>query len=131
MVGQEFDGDLTRQQLQTLTPYNTYRINGLPPTPIALPGESSIIASLNPDPGDCISSLARRDPSILCVARGHNAAVNQFQNTRQRETVVRRKGLFITVEGVEGAGKSTNIKVIEFLSEWKLDYVLTGSQVEH
>ena len=82
-LGQEFDGDLTRQQLQTLTPYNTYRINGLPPTPIALPGESSIIASLNPDPGDSLYFVSRGDGThqFSVSLEEHNAAVNQFQRT--------------------------------------------------
>ena len=82
-LGQEFDGNLTRQQLQTLTPYNTYRINGLPPTPIALPGESSIIASLNPDPGDSLYFVSRGDGThqFSVSLEEHNAAVNQFQRT--------------------------------------------------
>lgn len=82
-LGQEFDGDLTRQQLQALTPYNTYRINGLPPTPIALPGESSIIASVNPDPGDSLYFVSRGDGThqFSVSLEEHNAAVNQFQRT--------------------------------------------------
>lgn len=82
-LSQEFDGDLTRQQLQTLTPYNTYRINGLPPTPISLPGESSIIASLNPDPGDSLYFVSRGDGThqFSVSLEEHNAAVNRFQRT--------------------------------------------------
>ena len=80
-LGQEFDGDLTRKQLQTPTPYNTYRINGLPPTPISLPGESSIIASLNPAPGDSLYFVSRGDGThqFSVSLKEHNAAVNRFQ----------------------------------------------------
>ena len=86
-LGREFDGDLTRQQLRVPTPYNTYRINGLPPTPISLPGESSIIASLNPDPGDSLYFVSRGDGThqFSVSLEEHNAAVNRFQRKPESE----------------------------------------------
>lgn len=51
-IGPDFNGNLTRRDLRTDTPYNTYTRGGLPPTPIAMPGRASIHAALNPAPGD-------------------------------------------------------------------------------
>ena len=49
-LGAEFDGNLTRRHLRDDdNQFNTYRIAGLPPTPIALPGKEAIVASLNQD----------------------------------------------------------------------------------
>lgn len=48
-MGDKYKGNIRRKDLRTPTPYNTYTINGLPPTPIAMAGKASIVASLNPD----------------------------------------------------------------------------------
>ncbi len=48
-LGDEFDGRLTREQLNTVTPYNTYKIDGLPPTPISSASNASLRAALNPE----------------------------------------------------------------------------------
>lgn len=49
---------LRRSELDASTPYNTYQIDGLPPTPIANPGREAIEAALNPDSSDFIYFVA-------------------------------------------------------------------------
>ena len=86
-IGEDFDGNLTREHLRTATAYNTYRISGLPPSPIALPAETSIIASLNPLPGDYLYFVAQGDGTHYFSATldEHNAAVNRFQRQANTE----------------------------------------------
>jgi UPF0755 protein len=52
------DRPLTRTDIETFTPYNTYRINGLPPGPIANPGREAIEAVLNPTPTEHLYFVA-------------------------------------------------------------------------
>ncbi|MGI9273211.1 MAG: endolytic transglycosylase MltG [Woeseiaceae bacterium] len=51
-IGPGFNGNLTRKDLRTPTPYNTYTQRGLPPTPIAMPGRAAIFAALHPAAGE-------------------------------------------------------------------------------
>lgn len=57
-LGDSFDGDIRRQDLLADTPYNTYTRHGLPPTPIAMPGRSSLFAAAQPAPGDSLFFVA-------------------------------------------------------------------------
>lgn len=81
-LGDAFDGNLTRAHLQQVTPYNTYRIAALPPTPIALAGLGSITASLHPLPAEYLYFVAKGNGEhyFSNTLEEHNAAVRTYQN---------------------------------------------------
>ncbi|MDR2164768.1 MAG: endolytic transglycosylase MltG [Zoogloeaceae bacterium] len=80
-LGDAFDGNLRRRDLETDTPYNTYTRAGLPPTPIAMPGLASIRAALHPARTRHLYFVARGDGSSAFseTLEEHNQAVNRFQ----------------------------------------------------
>ena len=80
-LGEAFDGNLRRRDLQTDTPWNTYTRAGLPPTPIALPGKASLMAAVRPEPTKAYYFVARGDGSSHFSASldEHNRAVNTYQ----------------------------------------------------
>lgn len=84
-MGDRFDGNIRKQDLQTDTPYNTYMRPGLPPTPIALPGRAAIDAALNPARGKDLYFVARGDGSSEFSDNldDHNRAVNRYQRRAQ------------------------------------------------
>ncbi len=80
-LGEAFDGNLRRRDLEADTPFNTYTRRGLPPTPIALPGQASLRATLNPAPTRALYFVARGDGSSVFseTLADHNRAVNKYQ----------------------------------------------------
>ena len=80
-LGEQFDGNLRRNDLLRDTPYNTYTRHGLPPTPIALPSAESIHAALHPAEGDSLYFVAKGDGSHFFSAtlEQHINAVRQYQ----------------------------------------------------
>jgi UPF0755 protein len=80
-IGPTFDGNLTRAQLQSDTPYNTYTREGLPPTPIALPGRASLLASAHPDSSPALFFVSKGDGShqFSATLQEHNDAVRRYQ----------------------------------------------------
>ncbi|MFN3304808.1 MAG: endolytic transglycosylase MltG [Roseateles sp.] len=80
-LGEAFDGNLRKRDLQTDTPFNTYTRGGLPPTPIAMPGAASLQAALNPAAIQALYFVARGDGSseFSDDLAAHNRAVNKYQ----------------------------------------------------
>ncbi|WP_404826997.1 endolytic transglycosylase MltG [Ferribacterium limneticum] len=80
-LGENFDGNLRKRDLQTDSPYNTYSRPGLPPTPIAMPGQASLRAALNPAESEVLYFVARGDGSsqFSQTLDEHNNAVNRYQ----------------------------------------------------
>ena len=81
-MGDSFDGNIRRRDLQTDTPYNTYTRHGLPPTPIAMPGRAAINAALNPEDGTELyfvaTGLADGSHKFSTTKAEHDAAVAEY-----------------------------------------------------
>ena len=79
-LGDQFDGNLRRRDLQADTPYNTYTRTGLPPTPIAMPGKAALLAAVQPAPTKALYFVARGDGTSQFSSNldEHNRAVNKF-----------------------------------------------------
>lgn len=86
-LGERYNGKLTRAHLKEATPYNTYVIAGLPPTPISLVGREAIHAALHPVSGDSLYFVAKGDGSHVFSADldAHNAAVREYQLKRRTD----------------------------------------------
>jgi len=86
-LGERYNGNLTRAHLQESTPYNTYVIDGMPPTPIALAGREAIHAALNPVDGRSLYFVARGDGSHVFseTLEQHNRAVREYQLKRRAD----------------------------------------------
>lgn len=87
-MGDGYHGNITRQDLLQDTPYNTYRRNGLPPTPIAMPGLAALRAVLQPAGGDALYFVGRGDGSHLFSGdlSTHERAVTAFQRSGRNES---------------------------------------------
>ena len=84
---EDFNGNLTRKDLRTPTPYNTYVIRGLPPGPIASPGEAALEAALFPAETDYLFFVSRRDRTHQFSTnwKDHDAAVKKYQLRRRKK----------------------------------------------
>ena len=82
----DFNGNLTKDDLKTRTPYNTYIIRGLPPQPIANPGEESIKAALYPSPEPYLYFVSKNNGThhFSTTLKEHNRAVDRYQRKRRR-----------------------------------------------
>lgn len=80
-MGEGFDGNIRKRDLGIDTPYNTYTRDGLPPTPIAMPGWASLLAAVKPAQSDKLYFVAKGDGShsFSRSLDEHNRAVAKYQ----------------------------------------------------
>jgi UPF0755 protein len=80
-IGEKFDGNIRKRDLTTDTPYNTYTRDGLPPTPIAMPGAASLAAVSRPAPSEFLYFVGKGDGThqFSRTLEEHNRGVSKYQ----------------------------------------------------
>lgn len=80
-MGDKYQGNIRRKDLTTDTEYNTYTRYGLPPTPIAMPGEAAIFAAANPEKTEALYFVGKGDGThhFSKTLKEHNNAVIKYQ----------------------------------------------------
>ena len=80
-LGASFDGNLTRAHLRINSSFDTYRVRGLPPTPIAFASRASLQAAAHPADGDYLYFVAKGDGAsqFSRTLAEHNRAVRRYQ----------------------------------------------------
>ena len=83
-MGAAYDGNIHKADLQTDTPYNSYTRQGLPPTPIAMPGRDALRAAVRPDASKALYFVSRGDGTseFSDTLAAHNRAVDKYQRGR-------------------------------------------------
>ncbi len=87
-----FNGNLTREDLMRPTPYNTYVIAGLPPTPICNPGKESLLAAVHPAPVSYLYFVSKNDGShyFSTDIEEHNQAVWKYQKNLRKNSLTKK-----------------------------------------
>lgn len=95
-LGSAYSGNIRKVDLQTDTPYNTYTRDGLPPTPIAMPGKDALQAVAHPAPGDALFFVAVGDGSgrhvFTRTYAEHQSAVADYLRRYREQRVAEREG---------------------------------------
>jgi len=92
-MGSLYKGNLTKKDLRTKTAYNTYKIKGLPPTPISMPGRKAIHAALHPAKTKALFFVAKGGNRHYFSATyaEHKRAVRKYQIEPYKKRVLARK----------------------------------------
>jgi UPF0755 protein len=91
--GGEFDGAINVSDLERESPYNTYRVAGLPPGPIASPGRAALEATLRPPKSDYLFFVSNNQGGhhFAATSREHERNVARFRRQREREQRTERR----------------------------------------